>query len=278
MVQTMIQRVPERRACRVLAVSRTTIRYRLTETDPTEELIRAEMMRLAVRYRRYGSPRMTWLLQRGGFQVNHKRVERIYRDAGLTLPRRRPRKRITLGWERPEEAAGPNEVWTFDFVFDLTQRGQKLKMLTVLDEYTRECLEIRVEQGMKSRDVLEILDELMAERGVPKHVRCDNGSEFIAEELRDWLQSKGVEPLYIEPGSPWQNGYIESFNGKLRDECLNQEVFLSKTEAQVVVDWYRDVYNQERPHSALGGKTPAEIAGRAEGLAPQDGEKHGGLN
>ena len=274
----MMQRVPERRACRVLAVSRTTIRYRFGQPDPTEELIRAEMMRLAVRYRRYGSPRMTWLLHRGGFQVNHKRVERIYRDAGLTLPRRRPRKRITLGWKRPEEASGPNEVWTIDFVFDLTKRGQKLKMLTVLDEYTRECLEIRVEQGMKSRDVVEILDELMAERGAPKHIRCDNGSEFIAEELRDWLNEKGVEPLYVEPGSPWQNGYIESFNGKLRDECLNQEVFLSKTEAQVVVDWYRQVYNQERPHSSLGGKTPAEIAGGAEGLAPQEGGKHGGLN
>ena len=251
--------VPERRACNVLGVSRSTFRYETKPEDPLNQMIRDEIARLAERHRRFGSPRMVWMLERQGIDVNHKRVERLYNEAGLQLPRRKPRKkRVPMNWKRPHPALGSNEVWTMDFVHDLTWFGGKLKFLTVLDEGCRECLEIRAEKRMRSRDVLETLDELMTEYGTPQYVRVDNGPEFVATELHDWLVEKGVEVLYIEPGSPWQNGFIESFNGKFRDECLNQEVFLSKAEAQVVVDWWRHVYNWERPHSSLGGKTPME--------------------
>jgi len=254
-----VQEVPERRACSVLGVSRSSFRYETRPEDPLNQVIRDEMAKLAERHRRYGSPRMLWMLERQGLAVNHKRVERLYDEAGLQLPRRRPKKkRVPKEWKRPHPALGSNEVWTMDFVHDLTWFGGKVKFLTVLDEGCRECLEIRAEKRMRSRDVLETLDELMTEYGTPKYMRVDNGPEFVAWELRNWLEEKGVEVLYISPGSPWQNGFIESFNGKFRDECLNQEIFLSKAEAQVVVDWWRQVYNWERPHSSLGGKTPME--------------------
>ena len=145
-------------------------------------------------------------------------------------------------------------------MFDKTHSGRKLKILTVMDEYTRECLEIRVEGRLRSRDVIETLDELMSERGAPRYTRSDNGPEFIAKELKDWLKDKGVRPMFIEPGSPWENGFIESFNGKLRDECLEEEIFWTRHEAQVIVDWYRQVYNHHRPHSSLQYQTPAEVA------------------
>ncbi len=148
-------------------------------------------------------------------------------------------------------------------MFDKTHGGRKLKILTVMDEYTRECLEIRVEGRLRSRDVIETLDELMSERGAPRYTRSDNGPEFTAKELKDWLKDKGVRPMFIEPGSPWENGFIESFNGKLRDECLEEEIFWTRDEAQVMVDWYRKVYNHHRPHSSLQYQTPAEVARRA---------------
>jgi len=180
------------------------------------------------------------------------------------LPRRRKRKRRrTPITQRAYSATSPNEVWSYDFIHDRTEYGQKLKFLTVLDEYTRECLEIRVEKRMSSRDVMETLDELIQERAAPCYLRSDNGSEFLAKQLQEWLGEQGVTPIYIEPGSPWENGFIESFNGKLRDECLEEEMFWSRGEAQVVVDWWRNMYNQERPHSSLGNITPAEFAVRA---------------
>ena len=204
---------------------------------------------------------MTELVRREGYRVNHKRVERLWKLEGLPLVRKRSRKRkrsYCLG--RGPEATRPNEVWSYDFIHDRTEYGQRLKMLTVLDEYTRECLEIRVDKRMDSRHVMETLEELIAERGVPRYARSDNGAEFVSRRLTEWLREKGVESIFIEPGSPWENGYLESFHGKLRDECLNEEIFWSRGEAQVVVDWYRDVYNSERPHSSLGYRTPAEVA------------------
>ena len=228
-------------------------------------VIREELHRLAARHRRYGTPRMTALVRREGHWVNHKRVERLWKLEGLPLPRKRPRK------HRPRSvdmegftAQQANDVWCFDFVHDRTEYGTKLKLLTVLDEYTRECLEIRVEKKMDSRHVLETLDELMTERGIPRHTRSDNGPEFVAKQLTTWLHDKGVQPVYIAPGSPWQNGFIESFNGKLRDECLNEEVFWSRAEAQVVVDWWRRVYNTERPHRSLQFQTPIEVANTSQ--------------
>lgn len=251
--------LPERRACQVLGVSRSSFRYEAQPEDPMNQVVLEEMGKIAQRQRRFGTPRIAWELEKIGILVNHKRIERLYRQAGLQLPRKRPRKkRVPAEWRRPHPALGANEVWTMDFVHDLTWHGGKIKFLTVLDEGCRECLEIRAEKRIGSREVLETLDELMNEHGAPKYIRTDNGPEFVAHELRNWLEEKGVQVLYIEPGSPWQNGFIESFNGKFRDECLNQEVFLSRTEAQVVVDWWRQVYNWERPHSSLGGKTPME--------------------
>jgi putative transposase len=255
------QGMSERRACRLLKADRSSVRYRRRPEDPVNGLIREELRKLSRRHRRYGTPRMTALLRRQGHPVNHKRVERLWAQEGLPLPRQRPRRRARgAGEARPQPATKPNEVWSFDFVHDQTIGGDKLKMLTVVDEYTRECLEIRVERKMDSRHVLETLDELITERGIPGYTRSDNGPEFISKRLTSWLRKKGVTPMFIEPGSPWENGYVESFNGKLRDECLNEERFWSRAEAQVITDWWREVYNRERPHSALGFKTPAEVA------------------
>ena len=251
----------ERRACGHLGADRSSVRYDSRPEDPVSGLVREELRKLSMRHRRYGTPRMTALLRRRGMSVNHKRVERIWGEEGLPLSRRRPRRRFRgLGGTRPQPATRPNEVWSYDFVHDRTVAGDKLKLLTVVDEYTRECLEIRVERQMDSRHVLETLDELITERGVPRYTRSDNGPEFVSKRLTDWLQGRGVEPVFIEPGSPWENGYMESFNGKLRDECLNEEIFWSRAEAQVVTDWWREVYNLERPHSSLGFKTPVEAA------------------
>ena len=251
----------ERAACRYLGVDRTRMRYKPKANDGLNALIRAELRRLARRHRRYGSPRMIALLRRGGYQVNHKRVERLWREEKLSVPRpRRRRRRGESKFSRPGPATRPGEVWSYDFMFDKTHSGRKLKILTVMDDHTRECLEIRVEGRLRSRDVIETLDELMSERGAPRYTRSDNGPEFIARELTDWLKDKGVRPMFIEPGSPWENGFIESFNGKLRDECLEEEIFWTRHEAQVIVDWYRQVYNHHRPHSSLQYQTPAEVA------------------
>jgi transposase InsO family protein len=251
----------ERRACGHAGVCRATVRYEGRAEDSVNVLIREELRRLSERYRCYGTPRMTELVRRQGYRVNHKRVERLWKLEGLPLPRRRSRKRRrSSGPGLVLRAVRPNEVWSYDFIHDRTQYGQKLKMLTVLDECTRECLEIRVDKRMDSRHVMETLEELIAERGIPRYARSDNGAEFVSRRLTEWLRERGVEPVFIEPGSPWENGYLESFHGKLRDECLNEEIFWSRGEAQVVVDWYRDVYNGERPHSSLGYRTPAEVA------------------
>lgn len=267
--RSMVERMQEfeisqRRCCQALGLWRASVRYDARPEDPINELIRKEMNRLARRHRRFGSPRITALVRKKVHKANHKRVERIYRDEGLTLPRRRKRKRRGLrGLARPCMASRPNEVWSCDFVHDRTEYGHRLKMLTVVDEYTRECLEIRVEKRMTSREVMETFDELIHDRGTPDHIRSDNESVFIAKELVAWLRAQGVEPVTIEPGSPWENGFVESFNGKLRDECLDEELFWSRGEAQVVVDWWRNMYNQERPHSSLGYETPSEFAARA---------------
>ena len=254
----------QRRACRYLGVCRSSVRYMKRPEDPANTLIREELRRLSGRHRRYGTPRMTELIRRAGYRANHKRIERLWKLEGLPLPRKRPRKRAKRPVsERRVVATMANEVWSYDFIHDRTEYGQKLKMFTVLDEYTRECLEIRVDKKMDSRHVMETLDELMTERGVPRYTRSDNGPELVSKRLREWLKDKGVEPVFIEPGSPWENGFVESFHGKLRDECLNEEICWSRGEAQVVMDWYREVYNRERPHSSLGYRTPAEVAGES---------------
>src|ERR1017187_8187550 len=212
----------------------------------------------AVRYRR-----ITVLLQSAGWQVGKDRVQRIWRREGLKVPQKqRPRGRLWLGDGsfvrlRPERA---NHVWSYDFVKAMTHDGRALRVLVVIDEYTRECLALRVARRLGSLQVIETLADVMLVRGIPEHIRSDNGPEFIAEELRKWLVKVGTRTLYIEPGSPWENGYCESFNGKLRDEFLNGEIFYSLKEAQILTERWRVEYNTERPHSALGYRPPAPQA------------------
>ena len=218
------------------------------------------IIELASRFGRYGYRRITALLRHEGWRVNHKRVQRIWRQEGLRVPKKQPKRgRLWLNdgsciRRRPEYR---NHVWSYDFVADRTYDGRPIRMLTVIDEYTRESLAIEVQRNLNSQDVLDVLRDLFVERGSPVYIRSDNGSEFTANAVREWLGRVAVKTLYIEPGSPWENGYNESFNGKLRDELLNGEIFYTLIEAQVLVAWWRREYNQIRPHSALGYRPPA---------------------
>jgi len=228
-----------------------------------ETVLREEIIRLACLYGRYGYRRITTLLHNDGWRVNHKCVERLWRQEGLKVPQKQPKRRrlwlndgscIRL---RPEYR---NHVWSYDFVADRTSNGKALRMLTVIDEFTRESLAIRVDRKLTSYDVIEQLAELFVARGTPDFIRSDNGSEFTASIVRGWLERLGVKTLYIEPGSPWENGYIESFNGKFRDELLNGEIFDTILEARVIIERWRKHYNQKRPHSSLGYAPPAPEA------------------
>ena len=221
------------------------------------------MVELATQYGRYGYRRITALLQTEGWIINHKRVERLWRQEGLKVPQRQPkRRRLWLNDGscvrlRPQYR---NHVWSYDFVQTHTHDSRIVRLLTIIDEYTRECLAIDIGRKLKKEDVLERLTSLFVCRGVPEHIRSDNGSEFTAKAVRSWLQRLGIKTLYIEPGSPWENGYIESFNGKLRDELLNGEIFDTLFEVKVLVERWRREYNHIRPHSSLGYKPPAPEA------------------
>ena len=242
--------------------SRATQRYLPIERDDETRLTK-RIVELASMFGRYGYRRITALLRGEGWWVNHKRVERIWRREGLKVPKKqRKRGRLWLNDGscirlRPEYK---DHVWSYDFVHARTRDGRSFRMLTVIDEYTRECLSIDVARKLNHDDVLERLAWLMATRGVPGHVRSDNGSEFTAKAVRDWLGRVGVKTLYIEPGSPWENGYVESFHGKLADELLEREVFDTLHEAKVLVERWRHHYNTVRPHSALGYRPPAPEA------------------
>jgi len=251
--------VSERHVCRVLGQSRTSQCYQLIITD-NEEPLTAAIVRLAGVYGRYGYRRITALLHAEGWHVNHKRVERIWRREGLKVPIKQPKRgrlwlnngsciRLRPGWR--------NHVWAYDFVQARTHDGRAFRMLTVIDEFSRECLAIEVARHIRSDDVLHVLTDLFTRHGPPCHIRSDNGSEFTAKAVREWLPRVGVQTLYIEPGSPWENGYNESFNGRLRDELLNGEIFYSLKEAKVLIEHWRRHYNTIRPHSALGYRPPA---------------------
>lgn len=221
------------------------------------------MLELAALHPRYGYRRVTALLRREGWRVNRKRVHRIWRREGLRVPVRQ-RKRRRLGAEenacQRRRAEAKNQVWSYDFVMDQTEDGRRLKMLPVVDEHTRECLTIEVARHFTAQDVVRTLDRLFKERGAPQFIRSDNGPEFVATAVKEWLASLGVSTLYIEPGSPWQNAYAESFNSRFRDELLDREMFTSLVEAKVLVAGYVRGYNNERPHSALRYETPAAFA------------------
>jgi transposase InsO family protein len=254
--------VSERRVCKVLGQPRSTQRYQPRAADDEPRLV-ARIIALAKKYGRYGYRRITALLRREGWRVNHKRVERIWRQEGLKVPQKQPKRgRLWLNDGscirlRPERR---NHVWTYDFVHERTRDGRALRLLTVIDEYTRQCLAIEVARRLNHRDVLRVLSRLFVSHGPPEHIRSDNGSEFTAQAVREWLEKLDVKTLFIEPGSPWENGYIESFNGKLRDELLDREIFYTLWEAKVLVARWKKEYNQVRPHSSLGYRPPAPEA------------------
>lgn len=241
---------------------RSTMRYRAVPESVLNRELREMLRRLSGRRRRWGSPLMTASVKRRGYSVNHKRIERLWREEGLTLPRRKPRRRRkgTPPAERPNAPTSPNEVWAYDFVHDRTEYGRKIRMLTIVDEFTHESLELRAGWRMNGKGIIEALDELSRERGLPRYIRSDNGSEFRSVVLTEWLNERGITPIYIEPGCPWENGVVESFHSRLREECLNQEIFYSRAECQVILDWFREDYNRRRPHSSLGYATPSEFA------------------
>ena len=251
--------VSERRACQVLEQPRSTQRREPYVPGDESRLVK-RMIELASEYGRYGYRRITALLQRDGWKVNHKRIERLWRREGLKVPARQPKRgRLWLNDGscirlRPEYK---DHVWAYDFVHARTHDGRSLRMLTLVDEYSRECLSIDVARRLSSEDVLERLAWLFVTRGVPAFIRSDNGSEFTADVVRQWLAKIGVQTLFIEPGSPWENGYVESFNGKLRDELIDREIFYTLLEAKVLIERWRDHYNRVRPHSALGYRPPA---------------------
>lgn len=234
----------------------------LSSSDQEKRLV-ARIIELACEFGRYGYRRITALLKREGWDVNHKRVQRIWRQEGLKVPSRQPKRRrlwFNDGSCVRMRAEHKSHVWSYDFVADRTHDGRPIRMLTVIDEYTRECLAIDVARRLRSDDVIYRLAKLFMQRGVPACIRSDNGPEFTALAVRNWLQSLDVKPMYIEPGSPWENGYNESFNGKLRDELLNGEIFYTLQEAKVLIERWRWEYNHFRPHSSLGYRPPAPEA------------------
>lgn len=254
--------VSERRACQVIGQPRSTQRYDKQVPDD-EELLRQRIIELASEYGRYGYRRVTALLRNEGWIVNHKRVQRIWREEGLKVPQKQPKQgRLWLndGSVVRLRPLFPKHVWSYDFMEARTHNGVKFRILNVIDEYTRESLAVKVARRLNSHDVVEVLTDLLMERGVPVHIRSDNGSEFIAKRVRDWLERRQVRPLYIEPGSPWENGYIESFNGKLRDELLNGEIFDTILEVRVITENGRQQHNKVLPHSFLGYRPPAPEA------------------
>ncbi len=259
---TDVPDVSERRACKVLGQPRAVQRYLPRRRDDEDELT-GRIVEYAGVYGRYGTRRITALMRNDGMHVNHKRVERIWKREGLKVPRKQP-KRGRLGLNDGScvrlGAQHKDHVWAYDFVQDVTHDGRPFRMLTIVDEYTRECLAIDVARNIRSDDVLQHISWLMATRGVPMYIRSDNGPEFTANAVRDWLGKVGVQTLFIEPGSPWENGYCESFNGKLRDELLNGEIFYTLQEAKVLIERWRVHYNTVRPHSSLGYRPPAPEA------------------
>jgi len=251
--------VSERRACRVLGQHRTTQRHVARSREDEERLV-ADMIELARQYGRYGYRRIAALLRQAGWQVNDKRVERLWKREGLKVPAKQPKK-ARLWFNdgscvrlRPEY---PNHVWSYDFVHDRTHDGRVFRALNLIDEYTKECLTIRVDRKLNSVDVIDVLTDQFILRGPPAFIRSDNGPEFVAEAVRDWIAAVGAQTAHIVPGSPWENGYCESFNARLRDELLNGEIFYTLREAQIIIEEWRKHYNTVRPHSALGYRPPA---------------------
>ena len=247
-----------RRACRLMRVARSTLGY-ASKKDRIDAPVRARMREFAAQYPRYGYRRIRIFLCRSGHQMSTDRAHRLWRAEGLQVPRKRPRRRVAASRPRPLPASGPNQVWAYDFVFDACANGQQLKCLTVIDEWTRECLAIDVAGSIRSGRVIEVLSKLVSLRGAPKYLRSDNGPEFVSTAILRWVAKENFETVHSDPGKPWQNGADESFNGKFRDECLSMEWFRTRSEAVAVIESWRKHYNAVRPHSSLGYLTPEEF-------------------
>ncbi len=257
-----------RRACALLHVARSSLRYesRLAVRDAP---VVKRMRELAAEYPRYGYRRVRVFLGREGHAMSADRAHRLWRQAGLQVPKKRPRRRVAASRPRPLPATGPNQVWAYDFVFDSCANGQKLKCLTVVDEFTHEALAIDVASSIRSRRVIEVLAQLISTRGAPRYIRSDNGPEFVSLAIMRWLADEGIETAYIAPGKPWQNGTNESFNGRFRDECLKQEWFRNRREAAVIIETWRRHYNAVRPHSSLDYLTPNEYVKKIQSTSTQ---------
>jgi putative transposase len=250
--------ISERRACALMSVARSGLGYesRLAKRDaPVIELMKG----FSIQYPRYGYRRIQVFLGRAGQHMSADRAYRLWRLARLQVPRKRPRRRVAASRPRPLPAMRMNEVWAYDFVFDACANGQQLKCLTVIDEYTRECLAIDVAGSIRSGRVIEVLSKLVSVHGAPRYLRSDNGPEFVSRAVLRWLAQANIDTACIDPGKPWQNGSNESFNGKFRDECLSMQWFKNRTDAKILIEQFRREYNEVRPHSSLGKLTPNEF-------------------
>lgn len=232
----------ERGACELIGISRSMLSYCSVRAERDAPVLEA-MRRLAQQYPRYGYRRIRIFLKREGYSMSWQRAHRLWKAAGLQLPRRRPRRRIASSRPRPLPPFAPNSVWAYDFVFDGCANGQQLKCLTIVDEYTRECLAIDVAGSIRSNRVIEVLSRLISERGAPAFLRSDNGPEFVSKAILQWIVEQNIQTALIDPGKPWQNGTDESFNGKFRDECLSLEWFRSRREATIIIKAWREHYN-----------------------------------
>jgi putative transposase len=257
-------RVSERRGCMVLRFDRKSHRYRSKRDD--EAYLRRRIREIAAARVRFGHRRIYLTLRREGVVVNHKRVRRLYRLEGLNLRIKRPRRHVSAAHRAERPAVGrPNDVWAMDFVADALFDGRRLRALTLLDVFTRECPAIEVDQGIKADQVVAVLSRIAAERGAPKRIRVDNGPEFVSDALDRWAYQHGVTLEFSRPGKPVDNAHVESFNGRLREECLNAHWFLSLADARDKIEAWRVFYNESRPHTALGDRTPREFAASAGG-------------
>ena len=252
--------VSQRRACALMNVSRSGLYYMLKMPMKDAPVVQA-MQRLSGQYPRFGSRRIRVFLGREGIQVGQERCSRIWKEAGLQVPAKRKRRRVASSQPRPCVPTGKNSVWSYDFVYDACANGQTLKCLTVVDEFTRQCLAIDVAGSIRAARVVEVLSRLVSLHGAPKYLRSDNGPEFVSTQLLQWAVDEKLETVLIEPGKPWQNGTNESFNGKFRDECLSMEWFRNRLEARVIIEDWRRHYNEVRPHSSLNYLTPREFVG-----------------
>ena len=247
-----------RRACALLRVARSTVQYqpRLAQRDAAAVAV---MHELAAQYPRYGYRRIQVFLERRGHVMSADRAHRLWRLHGLQVPRKRPRRRVARSRPRPLPATRAGEVWAYDFVFDACANGQQLKCLTVVDEFTRECLAIDVAGGIRSGRVIEVLSRLVSIHGSPRYLRSDNGPEFVSRSVLKWLTQANIDTAHSDPVKAWQNGSNESFNGKFRDECLSMEWFRNRFDAKIVIEEFRRQFNEVRPHSSLGQLTPLEF-------------------